>query len=87
MTDPDRSDSAPAIEYHWIITLNGHAGPDQNQVTIGGSGTEEIRPGSITRQEICSTLTEQIKDEFLKRTGTLLENPNVLFFSIEPNQL
>jgi hypothetical protein len=87
MTHPDRPDPAPAVEYHWIITLNGHVGPDQDQVTVGGNGTEEIQPGSITRQEICDTLTERIKNEFLKRTGMLLENPNVLFFAVEPNQL
>ncbi|CUW33386.1 MULTISPECIES: hypothetical protein [Streptomyces] len=76
-----------AVEYHWIITLTGTLGPERTQVTVGDRGTVTHIPANTTRAQICDELVASIKDAVLARTGMLLEEPNIVCFQLEPNQL
>ncbi|MGQ4351970.1 hypothetical protein [Streptomyces drozdowiczii] len=72
--------------YHWILTLNGHWGPAETQAVVGSRGAVELPPGE-TREAVTDRLIEELRSEFLARTGHLLNDPCVLFFSLEPNTL
>jgi hypothetical protein len=75
------------IEYHWIITLTGTLGPERAQATVGDHGLVTRDPKTTTRMEICNELVESIRAAVLQRTGLLLEDYNITYFQLEPNQL
>ncbi|MEW2127090.1 hypothetical protein AB0891_25560 [Streptomyces sp. NPDC007259] len=72
--------------YHWILTLNGHWGPDQTPATVCSRGTLDLPPGE-TREAVTTRLIEELRSEFLARTGHLLNDTGVTFFALEPNTL
>lgn len=72
--------------YHWILTLNGHWGPDETQTVVSSRGAVDLPPGE-TRDAVANRLIEELRSEFLARTGHLLNDPGVIFFALEPNTL
>lgn len=72
--------------YHWILTLEGHSGPEQAPATVGGRGALDLPPGE-TRETVTDRIVEEVRSSFLARTGHLLQDSNILFFSLEPNQI
>ncbi|MFY0516022.1 hypothetical protein ACOMD4_37405 [Streptomyces anulatus] len=75
------------VEYHWIIMLNGTAGPTQTQVMLGDHGLVTRDPAVTTRKDIVDELVTGLRNAFLARTGTLLENWTIANFQLEPNKL
>ncbi|KUF17354.1 hypothetical protein [Streptomyces silvensis] len=76
-----------AVEYHWIIMLNGTAGPGREQVMVGNHGLITRDPAVTTRKDIADELIASLRDAFLARTGTLLEDWTIANFALEPNKL
>lgn len=72
--------------YHWILTLNGHTGPDTKEVTFGGRGVVDVASAE-TRESVTDRLIEEVQAAFLARTGQLIHDANIVFFSLEPNEL
>jgi len=75
------------VEYHYILTLTGKLGSDENQTTVGTQGVVELDPAASTRAAVCDDLIKHVQSAVLARTGSLLDDPNIVFFSLERNQL
>lgn len=74
------------MTYHWIMTLQGHWGPNETPATVGSRGTVDLEPGQ-TREAVTTGLFEELRSSFLARTGHLLNDAGIIFFSLEPNTL
>lgn len=79
--------SSGGVEYHYVITLSGAIGPDSNGATVGTKGVVELDPATSTRAGVCDDLVKHVQSIVLARTGSLLDDPNIVFFQLEPNQL
>jgi hypothetical protein len=79
--------STGGVEYHYVITLTGAVGPDSKQATVGTKGIVVLDPVASTRAGVCDDLIEHVQSVVLARTGSLLDDPNIVFFQLEPNHL
>lgn len=68
-------------EYHWILTLQSQS-PDGRIGTANGSGVVTPNPGQ-TRQDLFQQAFQYVCDQ----SGITPARSNVLFFSLEPNEL
>ena len=75
------------VEYHYILTLTGKTGPDEHQTTVGTRGVVGLDPKETSRDKVCEELITTVQSAMLQQTGGLLNDPNVVFFALEPNQL
>jgi hypothetical protein len=75
------------VEYHYVLTLTGKIGSNESQTTVGTQGLVQLDPATSTRAEFCTELVKHVQSAVLARTGSLLDDPNIVFFSLEPNQL
>ncbi|WP_327436438.1 hypothetical protein OG279_37325 (plasmid) [Streptomyces sp. NBC_01201] len=76
-----------AVEYHYVLTLSGTTGPRRDQVMVGTNGVVELDPATSTRAGVCNELIKHVQDAVLARTGSLLDDPNIVCVELEPNQL
>jgi hypothetical protein len=75
------------VEYHYILTLTGKLGSAEAQTTAGVQGLVQLDPETTTRAEFCAEFVQHIQSAVLARTGSLLNDPNIICFSLERNQL
>ncbi|WP_331726429.1 hypothetical protein [Streptomyces sp. NBC_00470] len=77
----------PAIEYHFVIALNGTVGPSGVHASAGAHGLITRDPAETTRIEVLNQLIEDLRTSFLERTGQLLENWTITNFQLAPKAL
>ncbi|MFE7547084.1 hypothetical protein [Streptomyces gardneri] len=75
------------VEYHYVLTLTGKTGPDEDQTTVGTRGVVDLDPATTSRDKACEELVTEVQSAMLSQTGGLLNDPNIVYFSLEPNQL
>lgn len=70
--------------YHWVLSINGSI--RGQQATVGFNGVIHVVPGQ-TRKEIYDHLRGVILGEVERQTGSPMDDPVTIFFSLEPDQL
>jgi hypothetical protein len=74
----------PETAYHWVLSLNGSV--RGREATVGWTGVVAITPGQ-TRSQVYDQLKRWLLEEIQRQTGSPMENPATIFFSIEPEQI
>lgn len=70
--------------YHWVLSISGSI--RGQQATVGFHGVTPVTPGQ-TRSQAYDQLKNMVLGEVQRQTGSPMDNPATLFFSIEPDQL
>jgi hypothetical protein len=70
-------------EYHWIITIQAPVPGSVMTATHSGTVTASGRMRSMIYQELLNTIVEEVR----KGDPRLIAEPNVLFFSLEPEEI
>lgn len=71
-------------EMHWVMTVQGPT-PGRGTAVLDAEGTVELAD-ITTRRQVYYDVRAQVLADFRRETGAQ-RDPNVIFWSLEPNDL
>ena len=77
-------DSPRGAPYHWVLSVSGSI--RGRQATAGFNGDIETVQGQ-TRSQVYDHLRGWVLGEIRRQTGSSMDSPATVFFSLEPDRL